>query len=111
MFTGIVDEIGAVRAVERHEGGARLAVDCRTAVEAAQVGDSISVNGCCVTVTTLPPGGGFTADLMGETLNRTALGALRPGDRVNLERPLRAGGRLGGHLVQGHVDGVARVLA
>jgi riboflavin synthase len=111
MFTGIVEEIGTVRALEHHDGGARLAVDCLTAVETAEIGDSISVNGCCVTVTTLPPEGGFTADLMGETLDRTALGTLRSGDQVNLERSLRAGDRLGGHLVQGHVDGVAEVLA
>lgn len=111
MFTGIVEEIGTIRAVEHHGSSALLAVDCASVVEDASLGDSISVNGCCVTVTALPPSGGFTADLMGETLERTALGALRPGDRVNLERALRADGRLGGHLVQGHVDGVAEVLA
>ncbi len=109
MFTGIVEEMGTIRAVEHHGSSALLAVDCADVVEDAFLGDSISVNGCCVTVTALS--GGFTADLMGETLDRTALGALRPGDRVNLERALRADGRLGGHLVQGHVDGVAEVLA
>ncbi len=111
MFTGIVEEMGTIRAVEHHGSSALLAVDCADVVEDASLGDSISVSGCCVTVTALPPSGGFTADLMGETLARTALGALRPGDRVNLERALRADGRLGGHLVQGHVDGVAEVLA
>jgi len=111
MFTGIVEEIGTIRAVEHRSGSAVLAIDCAIVVEGASPGDSISVSGCCVTVTALPAEGGFTADLMGETLARTALGALRPGDRVNLERALRADGRLGGHLVQGHVDGVAEVLA
>ncbi|MGH8929638.1 MAG: riboflavin synthase [Egibacteraceae bacterium] len=110
MFTGIVEEMGTVLGVEHHGDSARLAMECSLVVEQAAVGDSISVNGCCVTVTTVPSGGGFTADLMGETLDRTALGALRPGDRANLERSLRADGRLGGHLVQGHVDGVGEVL-
>jgi riboflavin synthase len=109
MFTGIIEEVGTVRAVERGAGGAHLEVACAAVLEGTAVGDSISVNGCCLTVTTLP-GDGFTAALMGETLDRTALGALHPGAPVNLERALRADGRLGGHLVQGHVDGVARVL-
>jgi riboflavin synthase len=111
MFTGIVEEIGTIRAIEGSSSTARLVIDCARVVEDASQGDSISVNGCCVTVTALPPAGGFAADLMGETLDRTALGTLQPGDRVNLERALRAGGRLGGHLVQGHIDGVAEVLA
>jgi riboflavin synthase len=111
MFTGIVEEVGTVRAVEHHGNHVRLAVGCATVTQDTSLGDSISVNGCCVTVTALPAEGGFTADLMGETLDRTAIGALQPGDRVNLERALRAGDRLGGHLVQGHVDGVAEVLA
>lgn len=110
MFTGIVEEIGTVRAIDRHGSSALLALDCASVVDDASPGDSISVNGCCVTMTALPPEGGFTADLMGETLARSALGALQPGDRVNLERALRADSRLGGHLVQGHVDGVAEVL-
>lgn len=110
MFTGIVEEIGTVRNVEHRGGSAVLNVGCASVVDDVSPGDSISVNGCCVTVTTLPAEGGFTADLMGETLDRTALGTLQPGDRVNLERALRADGRLGGHLVQGHVDGVAAVL-
>jgi riboflavin synthase len=110
MFTGIVEELGRVRAVERRMAGARLSIACTRVVEDAAVGGSISVNGCCLTITTLPVEGGFTADLMGETLDRTALGGLAPGAPVNLERPLRVDGRLGGHLVQGHVDGVAEVL-
>ncbi len=111
MFTGIVEEVGTVRALRRGAPGAVLEVDCATVVADAAVGDSISVNGCCLTVTALPPAGGFVAALMGETLDRTALGRLGPGSPVNLERALRADGRLGGHLVQGHVDAVGEVVA
>jgi riboflavin synthase len=107
MFSGIVEEVGTVRAVEPH----RLAVDCAVVTATVSVGDSISVNGACLTVTELFDGGGFAVDVMGETLARTALGALEPGAPVNLERALRADGRLDGHLVQGHVDGVTEVLA
>ena len=111
MFTGIVEEVGTIRALRSSGGAAVLDIDCATVVEDAALGDSISVNGCCLTVTTLPDGGGFTADLMGETLQRTSLGALSEGSAVNLERALRADGRLGGHLVQGHVDGVGTVTS
>jgi riboflavin synthase len=110
MFTGIVEEVGTVRAVETDGGSAVLDIDCSLVVSDARLGDSISVNGCCLTVTTLPEGGGFTADLMGETLKRTSLGALGAGAAVNLERALKADGRLGGHLVQGHVDGTGEIL-
>jgi riboflavin synthase len=110
MFTGIVEELGSVDRLERRAPGAALAIGCATVVADARLGDSISVNGCCLTVTDLP-GDGFVAELMGETLDRTALGALQPGDRVNLERAVRADSRLGGHLVQGHVDAVATVTA
>ncbi|HVM21279.1 MAG TPA: riboflavin synthase [Egibacteraceae bacterium] len=110
MFTGIVEEVGTVREVRVGAGGATLDIACATVVADAQIGDSISVNGCCLTVTTLPSHG-FTADLMGETLRRTSLGGLTTGSLVNLERALRADGRLGGHLVQGHVDGVGTVRA
>jgi riboflavin synthase len=115
MFTGIVEELGRVRSVERHGDTAVLAVACRTVVTDVAEGDSISVNGTCLTVTAIDRDAegpsGFRADLMGETLDRTALGDLTPGAPVDLERALRADGRLGGHLVQGHVDGVATVLA
>src|SRR5687768_6799441 len=111
MFTGIVEEVGTIRAVHVGGGSAVLDIDCTLVVSDANLGDSISVNGCCLTVTTLPDGGGFTADLMGETLARTSLGALAEGSAVHLERALRADGRLGGHLVQGHVDGTGKVLA
>lgn len=110
MFTGIVEEVGAVRSVERRTEGAVLAVDAATVLEGTRDGDSVSVNGVCLTVTARYAGG-FTVELMGETLDRTGLGDLVPGAPVNLERALRADGRLGGHMVQGHVDAVSEVLA
>jgi riboflavin synthase len=109
MFTGIVEELGHVRAIEVHDGYARLHIACSTVVEDAEVGDSIAVDGCCLTVTTLPEDG-FTADLMAETLRATALGGLTPGSPVNLERAMAADTRFGGHLVQGHVDAVGEVV-
>ncbi|MDP8978798.1 MAG: riboflavin synthase [Actinomycetota bacterium] len=109
MFTGIVEEVGTVAALERSGAGASMAVRCRTVVGDARVGDSLSVNGCCLTATHVAPDG-FRADLMGPTLATTALGDLAPRSRVNLERPVTAAGRLGGHLVQGHVDAVAEVV-
>lgn len=113
MFTGIVEELGHVLALEVLGGDhahARLHVGCAEVVADAAIGDSISVDGCCLTVTSLP-GDGFTADLMAETLRATALGDLRPGAVVNLERAMRADTRFGGHLVQGHVDTVGEVVA
>jgi riboflavin synthase len=110
MFTGIVEEIGAVESLTREGDAATLRVSCQVVLDGTQVGDSISVSGCCVTVTALGAAA-FTADLMGETLDRTALGGLDAGASVNLERALPAGGRIGGHVVQGHVDGVGRVIA
>jgi riboflavin synthase len=111
MFTGIVEGTGTVVALAAAAdgSGARLRLAAPALAADLGVGDSIAVNGCCVTVA-VAGAEGFAADLVAETLRRTALGGLRPGDRVNLERPLPASGRLGGHLVQGHVDGVARVL-
>jgi riboflavin synthase len=110
MFTGIVEELGRVRAVHRREGGARVEIDATTVVHDASVGDSISVNGCCVTVVELGDGW-WAADAVIETLERTALGSLEAGEHVNLERPLRLADRVGGHLVQGHVDAVGRIAA
>ena len=109
MFTGIVEELGRVRAITHAEGGARLEIDCRDVLGDAAVGDSIAVNGCCLTVVELGDGW-WAADAQIETLHRTTLGALAPSDPVNLERPLRVGDRLGGHLVLGHVDGVGDVV-
>jgi riboflavin synthase len=110
MFTGIVEELGEVAAVERLGDAARITVQGPTVTDGAAPGDSIAVNGTCLTVTAVSPPA-FSADVMAETLARTGLGALVPGSRVNLERPVRLSGRLGGHLVQGHVDGVATVLS
>ena len=111
MFTGIVEGTGTVAALAAaaDASGARLAVDCPWLAGQLGLGESVAVNGCCLTVAEPTPAG-FAADLVAETLRRTALGALQAGARANLERPLPLGGRLGGHLVQGHVDGVARVL-
>ena len=109
MFTGIVEELGHVVRLETVEDCARLTVEAPTVTQYASLGDSISVNGCCLTVAAMH-GNTFTADLMAETLTRTTLGSQAPGDPVNLERALRATDRLGGHIVQGHVDATAEVL-
>jgi riboflavin synthase len=115
MFTGIVEELGTVTAVTEHASAAELTIGCSTVLADARHGASIAVNGVCLTVTSFtPPGapgaaGSFTADVMLETLRRSSLGALTAGDRVNLERPVRLADRLGGHLVQGHVDGVGTI--
>jgi riboflavin synthase len=116
VFTGIVEELGTVVGLEQTGGGiTALEVGCSAVIADARVGDSISVDGCCLTVTSFGAGAGgrtgFRTELMGETLARTALGALAVGDRVNLEPALRAEARLGGHLVQGHVDAVATLTA
>ncbi len=110
MFTGIVEELGEVVALERRDGAARLTVKGPKVVAGATRGDSIAVNGVCLTVTASSDGA-FTADVMGETLLRSGIGALTAGARVNLERPLGAADRFGGHLVQGHVDGMGRIAA
>lgn len=109
MFTGIVEELGRVVRLETVEDSARLTVEAPTVTQDVSLGDSVSVNGCCLTVTAVQ-GSTFTADLMAETLTRTTLGSQAPGDPVNLERALRASDRLGGHIVQGHVDATAEVL-
>ena len=109
MFTGIVEELGRVVRLETVEDSARLTVEAPTVTQNVSLGDSVSVNGCCLTVAAVH-GSTFTADLMAETLTRTTLGSQAPGDPVNLERALRATDRLGGHIVQGHVDATAEVL-
>ena len=103
MFTGIVEELGKVAALEPHATGARLMVNARLVTEDLAAGESIAVNGVCLTAVEIS-GGGFTADLAPETLKRSNLGDLQPGSLVNLERPLAVGDRLSGHMVQGHVD-------
>jgi riboflavin synthase len=107
MFTGLIAEVGSVSALERDDAGATLGIATRLAHELRE-GDSIAVNGVCLTVARVA-GGGFDAQAMTETLRRSALGDLEVGARVNLELPLRAGDRLGGHVVQGHVDGTGIV--
>ena len=109
MFTGIVRELGRVDDVERNEAGARLRISGAVASKLA-TGDSVSVEGACLTVAGLD-GGAFEADVMNQTLSLTTLGELTAGDPVNLEPALRAGEPLGGHIVQGHVDGVAEVVS
>jgi riboflavin synthase len=109
MFTGIVEELGTVEGLVDQGDAVRLTVVGPTVVSDAHLGDSIAVNGCCLTVVE-SDAKRFTADVMRETLDKTALGGLRPGDRVNLERAVTAGTRLGGHMVQGHVDGTAEIL-
>ncbi len=108
MFTGIVEELGEVAGLTDLVDSVRLSVRGPVVVTDARHGDSIAVNGVCLTVVTTD-GDGFTADVMRETLDRSCLGSLEVGDRVNLERPVRLDGRLGGHLVQGHVDGTGRI--
>jgi riboflavin synthase len=103
MFTGLIEDLGSVTALERSERGARLRIGTRLASQLEQ-GDSVAVDGVCLTAIDVRDGG-FAAEAMVETLRRSALGALEPGAQVNLELALRADGRLGGHVVQGHVDG------
>ncbi|WP_152189475.1 riboflavin synthase [Georgenia satyanarayanai] len=109
MFTGLVEEVGTVTRRTDLDDAAVLTVAADTVLDGLRPGDSVAVAGVCLTVTAHDEHG-FTADVMPETLRRTTLGALAPGHRVNLERPVRPDGRLGGHLVQGHVDGVGTVL-
>jgi riboflavin synthase len=127
VFTGLVEELGTVGALEAHPSTTpdsarpstadsadaarltRLTINAPTVAADARHGDSIAVNGVCLTVVDTDAAGWFTVDVVQETLDRTSLGALRADDRVNLERPLRLADRLGGHLVQGHVDGVGRI--
>lgn len=113
MFTGIVEEMGALSTREDSpgaQGGTRLVFSAALVTEGTSVGDSVSVNGCCLTVVDIGPGW-WAADAVAETLSRTNLGLLEPGEPVNLERAVTLGTRLGGHLVQGHVDGTGRVLS
>ena len=118
MFTGLVEELGRVRAVTPNVTGARLEIEATTVLDDVTLGASIAVNGCCLTVVEWDEGGPearggpptwWAADAVEETLSRTCLGDLAPGDPVNLERPVRLSDRLGGHLVQGHVDGVGHI--
>ena len=107
MFTGLVQGVGAVAGMERSDAGARITIDTPLVAELS-AGDSIAINGVCLTAVELN-GGSFAAEAMNETLARSSLGDLAPGSEVNLELPLRATDRLGGHVVQGHVDGVGTI--
>jgi riboflavin synthase len=105
MFTGIVEELGTVESID----GSRIRINASIVIEDAKIGDSTAVNGCCLTVVDLGPGW-WEADVSDESFARTNLGDLRPGSPVNLERPVRLSDRLGGHIVQGHVDGVGEIV-
>mgnify|MGYP005884494467 CR=1 FL=1 len=108
MFTGIVEEVGAIKNIKRGQHSAVLTIQAKTVLEGTRIGDSIAVNGICLTVTRLFPDG-FSADVMHETLNRSSLAGLAAGSVVNLERAMAANGRFGGHIVAGHVDGVGHI--
>ena len=108
MFTGLIEHVGRIESLEKVPNGARLRVDAGLLASSLVISSSIAVNGCCLTAVEID-GSIFTADLSAETLRRTSLGEMKPGASVNLERPLAAGKELGGHFVQGHVDGVGRV--
>ena len=114
MFTGIVEELGRVVGIQQQEDACRLTIAADVVLEDAKVGDSIAVNGCCLTVastgSTSEGTPTWTADVMQETLDKTSLTGIKPGDKVNLERAVTPQTRLGGHIVQGHVDGTGTVL-
>ncbi|MBO0853353.1 MAG: riboflavin synthase [Nocardia sp.] len=111
MFTGIVEELGEIVAAERSADAARLTIRGALVTSDAGHGDSIAVNGVCLTVVDVVGGDSFTTDVMGETLTRSGIGALEIGSKVNLERAAAVSSRLGGHIVQGHVDGTGTVLS
>ena len=108
MFTGIIEELGSVRSLSLTGTSGKITIDAKKVLEGTRIGDSIAVNGVCLTVISLQRDG-FTADVMAETVRRSNLGDLRRGDRVNLERAMDAGGRFGGHLVSGHIDGTGTI--
>lgn len=108
MFTGLVEEIGRIQRLDVRDDGARLVVGAAGVLDGLAIGDSVAVDGACLTVVALHDGG-FAIDAVSETLSRTALGDRAAGDAVNLERAVRLGDRLGGHLVQGHVDGTGSI--
>lgn len=110
MFTGIIEEVGKVQSIRKGRDSAAVLIGARTILEGIRLGDSIAVNGVCLTVTSFSQSG-FTADVMHETLNRSSLGSLRAGSPVNLERAMPANGRFGGHIVSGHIDGTGTISA
>ena len=110
MFTGIVEELGSIRSVRRGQHSSVLSIAATDILSDLKIGDSVAVNGVCLTATTVD-GSGFTADVMHETLNRSSLGSLTVGSHVNLERAMAANGRFGGHIVSGHIDGTGTIRA
>ena len=110
MFTGIIEEIGTIQGIQHGSQSAVLSIQCKKVLEGTKVGDSIAVNGVCLTVIELGKDG-YCADVMAETLRRSSLGALKAGSRVNLERAMAADGRFGGHIVAGHIDGTGKIEA
>lgn len=108
MFTGIIEEIGEIESIQKGSQSAVLHIQCRKVLEGTEIGDSIAVNGVCLTVTSMNDKG-YTADVMAETLDRSSLGRLQSGSRVNLERAMAADGRFGGHIVAGHIDGTGTI--
>ena len=109
MFTGIIEEIGTIKQIQKGTHSAILQIQASIVLEGLKIGDSVSVNGVCLTVTSIQPHG-FTADVMHETLNRSALSGLKRGSLVNLERAMPANGRFDGHIVAGHVDDVGKII-
>ena len=110
MFTGIVEEVGSLKEICLGNGFSNVEINCSKVLEETKIGDSISVNGVCLTVNKLN-NNSFVADVMGETLERTNLGNLKSGSKVNLERALKLSDRLGGHIVSGHIDGKGRIIS
>lgn len=108
MFTGIVEEVGSIKGIAKGSKSAVLTIEADKVLEGSKVGDSIAVNGVCLTVTTIK-GKCYTADVMAETLRRSSLGSLKNGSKVNLERAMAADGRFGGHIVSGHIDGTGTI--
>jgi riboflavin synthase len=109
VFTGLIEDVGAIQSLDHNVDGARLRISTELAPEISE-GDSVAVNGCCLTATAVRPGG-FETEAMNQTLEVTALGDVEKGTRVNLELAMKAGDRLGGHIVQGHVDGIGAVVS
>lgn len=110
MFTGIIEEQGQIRSVSLGGRSGKISVKAEKVLEGTKIGDSIAVNGVCLTAVSIQKDG-FTADVMAETVRRSNLGHLRPGDKVNLERAMAAGGRFGGHIVSGHIDGTGTIVS
>ena len=108
MFTGVIEEVGTIQSIHKGDRSAVLGIGCKTVLEGTKIGDSIAVNGVCLTVTSMSDQG-YTADVMAETLHRSSLGTLGKNSRVNLERAMAADGRFGGHIVAGHIDGTGTI--